>query len=67
MELVMDWVLIHRTPEDLLRLAADAGFSPQDCGPLANARLLEPFAMTWIWLAVMGGLGREFIFQLIKR
>lgn len=26
MELVMDWVLIHRTPEDLLRLAADAGF-----------------------------------------
>ncbi len=26
MELVMDWVLIHRTPEDLLRLATDAGF-----------------------------------------
>lgn len=26
MELVMDWVLIHRTPEDLIRLATDAGF-----------------------------------------
>ena len=48
-------------------LATDAGLAPQDCGPLENARLLEPFAMTWIWLAAKGGLGSEFIFQLIKR
>lgn len=48
-------------------LARDIGFDPVDAGPLSNARLLEPFAMLWIWLAIHGGLEREFGFQLVKR
>jgi hypothetical protein len=49
------------------RLASDTGFEPIDAGPLANARLLEPLAMLWVWLALKGGMGREFAFQLLKR
>ncbi len=48
-------------------LAAEIGFQPIDAGPLANARLLEPLAMLWIWLAYAGGLSREFAFQIVKR
>ncbi len=48
-------------------LARDIGFDPIDAGPLANARLLEPYAMPWIWLAVKGGVGRDFAFKLVKR
>jgi hypothetical protein len=40
------------------RLASDVGFEPIDAGPLANAPLLEPCAMLWVWLAVKGGMGR---------
>jgi predicted dinucleotide-binding enzyme len=49
------------------QLASDAGFEPIDAGPLANARLLEPLAMLWVWLAFPGGMGREIAFQLLKR
>lgn len=48
-------------------LAAELGFAPVDAGPLANARLLEPFALPWIWLAHKGGLSRDFAFQIVKR
>jgi hypothetical protein len=48
-------------------LARDVGFDPIDAGPLSNARLLEPYAMLWIWLAIKGGMGREFAFKLVKR
>lgn len=48
-------------------LAHDIGFHPIDAGPLANARLLEPHAMLWIWLALKGGVGRDFALQLVKR
>jgi len=48
-------------------LAEAIGFAPVDAGPLSNARLLEPVAMLWVWLAVKGGLGREFAFQVAKR
>lgn len=48
-------------------LAHDIGFHPIDAGPLANARLLEPVAMLWVWLAIKGGMGRDFAFQLVKR
>jgi predicted dinucleotide-binding enzyme len=48
-------------------LAADLGFAPVDAGPLSNARVLEPLAMLWVWLAYPGGLGREFAFQIVKR
>jgi 8-hydroxy-5-deazaflavin:NADPH oxidoreductase len=49
------------------RLAADCGFTPVDCGPLSNSRLLEPLANLWVWLAYPGGLGRNFAFQIVKR
>ncbi|MGH2447782.1 MAG: NADPH-dependent F420 reductase [Chloroflexota bacterium] len=48
-------------------LARDLGFEPIDAGPLVNARLLEPLAMTWIWLAMQGGVGRSFAFGLLCR
>jgi 8-hydroxy-5-deazaflavin:NADPH oxidoreductase len=48
-------------------LAGDLGLDPIDAGPLANARLLEPHALLWVWLAVKGGMGRNFAFQIVKR
>lgn len=48
-------------------LASDLGFEPVDAGPLANARLLEPLAMLWIWLAYKGGMGGDFAFRLVRR
>ncbi|HTS78628.1 MAG TPA: NADPH-dependent F420 reductase [Bryobacteraceae bacterium] len=48
-------------------LAAELGFEPVDSGPLSNARLLEPLAMLWIWLALKGGIGRDIAFRLLKR
>jgi predicted dinucleotide-binding enzyme len=49
------------------QLAKEVGFTPVDAGPLANARLLEPLALLWIWLANVGGLSRDFAFQIVKR
>ena len=48
-------------------LAVELGFEPMDAGPLARARLLEPFALLWITLAFTPAHGREFAFQLLKR
>jgi hypothetical protein len=48
-------------------LASDLGFDPVDAGPLQNARLLEPLAMLWIYLAYPGGHGREIAFKLVHR
>ncbi len=48
-------------------LAHDIGFDPIDAGPLSNARLLEPCAMLWVWLAVKGGMGRDFAVKVVKR
>ncbi|MBV9037741.1 MAG: NADPH-dependent F420 reductase [Acidobacteriaceae bacterium] len=47
------------------QLISDLGFDTQDTGPLKQARLLEPFAMLWVSLAIKNG--REFAFQLLKR
>jgi len=49
-----------------LQLVQDVGFDAVDAGPLANARLLEPLAMLWIYLA-FHGLGRNIAFALLKR
>lgn len=49
------------------KLAVDLGFDPIDAGPIENARLLEPLAMLWVWLAFKGGLGRDFAFSLVHR
>jgi predicted dinucleotide-binding enzyme len=48
-------------------LAAALGFAPVDAGPLTNARLLEPAALLWIWLANKGGLSRNFAFHIVTR
>ncbi|MBC8166294.1 MAG: NADPH-dependent F420 reductase [Bryobacteraceae bacterium] len=48
-------------------LAAELGFDPQDAGPLDQARLLEPFALLWITLALKYGYGREIAFKFLRR
>src|SRR5262245_44844821 len=51
----------------ILKLASDVGFDAVDAGKLVNARLLEPWGMLWIHLAVNGTLGRDFGFALLRR
>jgi predicted dinucleotide-binding enzyme len=48
-------------------LARDIGFEPVDLGPLRAARLLEPFALVWITLAFGGGLGMDFVLNVVRR
>lgn len=51
----------------VLELVKRMGFDAVDVGELAAARYLEPFAMTWIHLAVKGGLGRNWASFRAKR
>jgi hypothetical protein len=51
----------------VLKLASELGFEAIDAGGLAIARLLEPYAMLWIYLAHGQGLGRDFAFYLLRR
>ncbi|MFN7550802.1 MAG: NADPH-dependent F420 reductase [Pseudomonadota bacterium] len=51
----------------VMALAARLGFEALDCGPLSSARWLEPFAMTWIDLAIRRGQGRGIAFALLRR
>jgi hypothetical protein len=51
----------------VLELGSTLGFDAVDFGPLANARLTEPFAALWITLAYPIGIGREFAFALVRR
>jgi len=51
----------------VMQLATDIGFDSVDAGKLEQARLLEPWAMLWISLAVRGTLGRDFGFALLRR
>jgi predicted dinucleotide-binding enzyme len=48
-------------------LAEELGFAPKYAGPLRDARLLEPFALLWISLAMLRGYGREIGFRLLRR
>lgn len=48
-------------------LIGELGFVPLDCGPLVQARLLEPFAMLWISLALKFGQGPQIGFEFLKR
>jgi predicted dinucleotide-binding enzyme len=51
----------------VIALATLIGFDAVDCGELSAARYLEPFAMTWIHLAIKRGSGRRFAFARLQR
>jgi predicted dinucleotide-binding enzyme len=51
----------------VVALATLIGFDAVDCGDLSAARYLEPFAMTWIHMAIKLGLGRRFAFARLQR
>lgn len=50
-----------------MALATLIGLDAVDMGPLMAARYLEPFAMTWIHLAIKQGYGRNFAFGVLRR
>lgn len=47
-------------------LVAGLGFEVVDVGELSRARLLEPYALLWIHLALRRGLGTGFAFGLLR-
>jgi predicted dinucleotide-binding enzyme len=49
------------------QLATGIGFDAHDAGSLRQARVLEPFALLWISLAMVHGYGREIAFALLRR
>jgi len=51
----------------VIRLVSELGFDTVDAGPLKVARLLEPWAMMWIHLALNRKLGRDFAFVRAQR
>jgi predicted dinucleotide-binding enzyme len=51
----------------VITLATLIGFDAVDCGDLKAARYLEPFAMTWIHMAIRLGHGRNFAFARLRR
>lgn len=46
-------------------LVTDLGFETVDAGDLTLARLLEPYALVWIHLALRRGFGTNFAFGLL--
>jgi 8-hydroxy-5-deazaflavin:NADPH oxidoreductase len=51
----------------VLKLVEELGFDPIDAGDAKVARLIEPYAMLWIHLALFRGFGRDFAFSLLRR
>lgn len=51
----------------VLNLAAEIGFEAIDAGGLEVARLLEPYGMLWIHLALKRGLGTDFALGILRR
>jgi 8-hydroxy-5-deazaflavin:NADPH oxidoreductase len=51
--------------EVILDLVRQLGFEAIDAGGSKIARLVEPYAMLWIHLALVQGLGRNFAFALL--
>ena len=47
-------------------LVGELGFETVDAGDLTLARLLEPYALLWIHLALQRGLGTNFGFGLLR-
>lgn len=53
--------------KDVVRgLVAELGFEVVDAGDLSLARLLEPYALIWIHLALRRGFGTGFGFGLLR-
>lgn len=50
-----------------IKLVGDLGFEALDAGPLKQARILEPFGMTWINQALFRGHGRNWAFGALPR
>jgi predicted dinucleotide-binding enzyme len=48
-------------------LLRDVGFDAVDAGELTQARLLEPWVLLRISLALKGAAGRDFGFALLRR
>nr|WP_156686724.1 NAD(P)-binding domain-containing protein [Mycobacterium sp. Marseille-P9652] len=48
-------------------LVSELGFETVDAGDLAVARLLEPYGLLWIHLALRRGLGPNFAFGLLRK
>ena len=57
----------RQAKETVAGLIGELGFEALDAGPLSQARVLEPFAMLWISLAVKYGYGRDIAFRLLRR
>lgn len=53
--------------QTVMQLVEDIGFEAIDAGKLEVARLIEPFGMTWIHLAMQQGLGRDWALQIVRR
>ena len=51
----------------VLGLIDQLGFETIDAGKLMVARLLEPYALLWIHLAVRRNLGGQFAFGILRR
>ena len=47
-------------------LVTELGFETVDAGDLSLARLLEPYALIWIHLALRRGIGTNFAFGLLR-
>lgn len=47
-------------------LVGELGFEAVDAGDLALARLLEPFALIWIHMALRRGFGTQWAFGLLR-
>jgi 8-hydroxy-5-deazaflavin:NADPH oxidoreductase len=47
-------------------LVSELGFETVDAGDLTLARLLEPYALLWIHLALRRGFGTNFAFGLLR-
>jgi 8-hydroxy-5-deazaflavin:NADPH oxidoreductase len=48
------------------RLVKELGFETVDAGDITLARLLEPYALIWIHLALRRGLGTNWAFGLLR-
>ncbi|OBH07176.1 dinucleotide-binding enzyme [Mycobacterium sp. E2699] len=49
-----------------IALVAELGFETVDAGDLGVARLLEPYGLLWIHLALRRGFGANFAFALLR-